>query len=246
MSCSDVLAALAPFHACVDTLDGARVTTHCLYPSFEPVQIYVVRFGDGFRVHDGGGADRAAWLHGRDEQLIRKMLLRQAARYHLALRDGILSAEAPNSSALLSAILAVANASASAANAVIERAVAAAEHDLVERVYGVLSKRYGTERVKRNFPVIGQSGKQYDFDFGIPRDEKGPILIDTVVPHHASIAHKYVAFSDVAADGANTPDRWAVYDKPLDPEDASLMRQVAALVPFASLDAAMMREAPLR
>ena len=245
MSCDDVFAALAPFHTCVETVDGARVTTHCLYPSFEPVEVYVVRFGDGFRVHDGGGADRAAWLHGRDEQLIRKMLSRQAARYHLTLDDGALSTEAPDASWLLSAILSVANASATAANAVIERAVAAAEYDLVEKVYGVLSKRYGSERVKRKFPVIGQSGKQYDFDFGITRVNRAPILIDTVVPHHVSIAHKYVAFSDVAAEGPSSPDRWAVYDKPLEPDDASLMRQVAALVPFASLDAAMMREASL-
>jgi hypothetical protein len=173
------------------------------------------------------------------------MLTRQAARYHLKLNDSVLSVDAPSSSGLLSAILAVANASAAAANAVIERAIDAAEHDLVDKVYGLLSRRYGPERIKRKFTVVGHSGKQYDFDFGIPRANRTPILIDTVVPHHVSIAHKYVAFSDVAADGPTSPDRWAVYDKPLDPEDASLMRQVAALVPFASLDSAIMREAPL-
>ncbi len=84
--------------------------------------------------------------------------------------------------------------------------------------------------------MIGQSGKKYDFDFSIPRPDGTPILIDTVVPHHVSIAHKYVAFSDVAASGEGDTKRWAVFDKPLEVDDASLMRQVATLVPFKSLD----------
>ena len=239
MSCDVIKSALSPFLECSEKVDGCRVITHCLYPSFDPVVVYVVRFGDGYRVHDGGGADRAAWLHGRDEQLIRKMIGRQAARFGLSVINGALTGDVPDATWLLSAILSVANASAAAANAALERAAVAAELDLVERVFGVLRKRFGEENVKREVLVIGHSGKQYEFDFSIPRPDKPPILIDTVVPHHASIAHKYVAFADVAADGTQVPDRWAVYDKPLESDDASLMRQVADLVPFANLGRAI-------
>ena len=242
MSCDAIKAALAPFLECAETGEGTCISTHCLYPSFDPVNVYVIKLGDGFRVHDGGGADRSSWLHGRDEQLSHKMLARYASRYHLTVKDGVLTANAPSASWLLSAILSVANASSLAANATIERVVASAELDLVERVFGVLSRRYGEGNVKRKVPVIGHSGKQYEFDFSVPRPNRSPILIDTVVPHHASIAHKYVAFADVAADGDQMPERWAVYDKPLEPDDASLMRQVAALVPFNTLNEAVAKE----
>lgn len=236
MSCDDVQAALAPLYVCTETPDGARVATHCLYPSFDPVNVYVVRLGDGFRVHDGGGAERASWLHGRDDRLITKMLNRYADRYDLKLSGGILTAEAHSPEWLLSAMLAVANASAAAANAVVEHVVAAVENELTDRVYEVLRKTVGEPPIAREFSFVGKSGKEHHFDFAVRRGERAPILIDTVTPHHVSIAHKYVAFADVAADGREDLDRFAVYDKPLHSDDAALMRQVADLLPFASLE----------
>ncbi len=152
MSCDAIKAALAPFLECVETTEGARVVTHCLYPSFNPVEVYVVKYGDGYRVHDGGGADRAAWAHGRDELLIRKMLARYALRYHATAKEGVIVADAADTSWLMSAILAVANASAGAANATVERVIAAAEIDLVERVFGVLRHRYGEKEIGRKVP----------------------------------------------------------------------------------------------
>ena len=135
MPCADVIEAFAGFNSCVEFEHGTRVSTHCLYPSFDPVNVYVVRFGDGFRVHDGGGAERASWLHGRDDKLTTRMLNRYAQRYDLKHSNGVLTGDAATIDWLYSAILAVANASAAAANAAVEHVVAAAESSLRERVF---------------------------------------------------------------------------------------------------------------
>src|SRR4051812_4425159 len=138
MSCDDVRAALASFGGCTETEQGSRVTTHCLYPSFDPVNIFVVRFGDGFRVHDAGGAMHSAWLHARDEPLIRRMLNRYAGRYQIKVSEDSLVADASSADWLTSAILAVANASAAAAHAALEHMVAATEGQLKEKILSVL------------------------------------------------------------------------------------------------------------
>lgn len=126
MICDDIRAALAEGDVCDETDDrGARIVTHCLYPSFEPVEVYVSHFGDGYRVTDGGGAAVAAFLHGRDE--LGKVLARECARFGVDCTADTVVAEAPNLEWLRAAILAVSNASAAAAGAALERVAVAAE-----------------------------------------------------------------------------------------------------------------------
>jgi hypothetical protein len=239
--CEDVQAALGPLQVCVETPDGARVATQCLYPSFDPVTVFVARVGEIYRVHDGGGAERAAWTHGRDEQLIRRMLARHAARHHIKVVDGMLEAEAPGPEWLLSAMLAVANASANAANAILERSITAGETLLRDKVYDVLAKAFDPRIVKREFPFVGRSGKEHHFDFAIHKRHEPLLLIDTVLPHHVSVSAKYVAFADARFDSSREIGRFAVYDRPLEQGDASLLQQVADLVPFRSLEPGVKR-----
>jgi hypothetical protein len=66
-------------------------------------------------------------------------------------------------------------------------------------------------------------------------------LIDTVLPHHVSISAKYVAFADTRCDRSTEIGRFAVYDRPLDRAHASLLQQVADLVPFRSLEPGIKR-----
>lgn len=241
MVCQDVQAALGPFYACVETEDGARLTTQCLYPSFDPVAVFVARVGDAYRVHDGGGAERAAWTHGKDQHLIRRMLARHAARYQISVVDGVLVAEAGGVDWLLSAILAVANASAFAANAIIDQSIAAAESDLRDKVYRVLSKTFDASMIRKEFPFVGRSGKEHRFDFAVRKPHNHLLLIDTVLPHHVSVAAKYVAFADARLERGNGIERFAVYDRPLERGDASLLQQVADLVPLRSLEPGVKR-----
>src|ERR1700676_1003793 len=83
MACDDIQKAMADFLACEQTPEGARIATHCLYPSFENVRVFVGKSGDGFTVHDGAGAYNTSWLHGRDDDLIGKSLSQAADRFQL-------------------------------------------------------------------------------------------------------------------------------------------------------------------
>ncbi len=238
MICESIRKALSDFNACEDTLDGARVATHCLYPSFETVQVYVVKMGDGYKVHDGAGAYRSAWGHGRDEGVISRALSAEASRFHLGcFNDSLISAEVPEEW-LQSVILSVANASSFAANRAVARFVQAAEEALIEKIDHTLAYSFGQEHIARNFSIRGKSGGERHFDFALRNGDDYGILINGVSPHHASINSKYVAFSDT--DG--TPDKkFAVFEKTLESDDTALLQQVASIVPLASLAAGARR-----
>lgn len=151
MICEAVQGALSNFGSCEESESGARIPTHCLYPSFETVHVHIVRYGDGFKVHDGSGAFRCAWDHGRDAPMITRCLSREASRYHISVREGSLVADAPTIDWLGSAILSVCNASAAAANAAVAHFAAAAESDLADRINESLVREFTKKRVAREF-----------------------------------------------------------------------------------------------
>ncbi|WP_316184253.1 hypothetical protein [Bradyrhizobium sp. SZCCHNRI1003] len=235
-ACDEITAALSLYEVCSETEQGTRITTHCLYPSFEPVSVFVVRFGDGFRVHDGGGAVRSAWTHGRDEAAVGRLLSRQAQKYQIKVSDDALVAEAPNAEWLASAILAVANASAATAHAALDRFVAATETALKDKILQVLKTKLPAAMIAVDYEVAGQS-KRHRFDFAVKEFDGSMLLLNAVAPHHISISAKYVAFSDVIhrETAGIRVDRWAVHDKNLDAADISLLQQVADIVPMQAL-----------
>jgi hypothetical protein len=232
MHCDDIRAIMDSLHLCEETEFGLRVRTHCLYPSFSPVDVFVAKIGDSFRIHDGASAAREAWLHGRDHVLISGCLKREAENYRLKVLDGSMVADAHNEEWLASAILSVANASAAAANSAVARLSAAAEESLVERIADALSRSFNKDKIVREFPLRGKSGKEHRFDFALLDHGREQIIIDAISPHHTSISAKYVSFAD--ADGPSI-HKFAVYDKPLLRDDVSLMQQVAEIVPLGAL-----------
>lgn len=235
--CDDVRAALGSAEFCEETERGARVVTNCLYPSFEPVSVFVARFGDGYAVSDAGGAVAAAWIHGRDD--IKKILKREALRFGVEAAGDSIQAEASSLEWLRTAILAVANASGSAARHAVERAVLANEKILAERIYEALAKVVPAQRIARDFEYRGASGKNWRADYAVVTDSNR-LIINAVTPHHASISAKYVAFADVESDSKSV-EKFAVFERPLASDDKSLITQVAALVPIKSLPAGTRR-----
>jgi hypothetical protein len=242
MLCDQITAALAELSECQATGDGSRITTQCLYPSFEPVQVYVVGFGEGFKVHDGGGAVRSGWYHGKDGSLIHRAVARQAAFHQLSVVEDALVSEVPSRDWLVAAVLAVANASAAAAFSAIEHSAAASDDMLREQIYRILKEVVPPKRLTQYYEIIGRSGKRYKFDFALQRANDNLILVDAVSPHHVSIAAKYVAFSDTKSDENTVSGRFAVYDRPLESDDAELIKQVADLIPFTGLHSGVRRE----
>lgn len=234
MICEDVRAAMGAGEVCEETELGARVATHCLYPSFSPVHVYVSKLGHGYRVTDAGGAVRSAWNHGREEVHSGRFLSREAARYHLKVSGTALIADAPSLEWLRAAVLAVANASASVAHAAVGKAAAAAEKVLRDRIYDALSHTAPAADIRSDVEVVGASGDKRHFDYGVRTDDGHTLLLSAVAPHHSSIYAKYVAFADTKELDEGLA-RFAVYDRPLDSGDVSLMMQVADLVPINAL-----------
>jgi hypothetical protein len=243
--CDDIRAALSGFEICTETEHGSRVTTHCVYPSFEPVDVFVVRFGDGFRVHDGGGAVRSGWTHGRDNLLISRMLSKQATKYQIKVSDDALVADTPSADWLASAIMAVANASAAAAHAALDRFVVATEAVLKERILSALKVAFPAKMIAVEYEIAGES-KKHRFDFAVTETSGSVLLLDAVAPHHISVASKYVAFSDISHRKDLRTDRWAVHEKELDAGDASLLLQVAEIVPVKALPEGLKRRVLLQ
>ncbi|MBY5591324.1 hypothetical protein HFO49_28295 [Rhizobium leguminosarum] len=229
---------MAGFEACEPTLDGARIATHCLYPSFESVHVYVVKDGDAFIVHDGKGAYHAAWAHGRDERAIAKALGSEAAHYHLVVEKNRLELRNVAAGWLRPAILAVANASASAANFVMARAAFAADDDLVAKIGAILSRKISPSRIAKDYIIRGSSGGDRHFDYAVRGHDGYDLLVNGITSHHASYAAKYVAFSDVETDVSN---KIAVRDAPLKTDVESLMLKVATIVPLTALAGSKVR-----
>lgn len=241
VSCSAIKEALAPFADCEATPNGARILTHCLYPSFQPVAVYVVGFGKGFIVHDGGDAQAVCWAHGRDERATTRYFNEQATKHGLRYVDGNLKLVIEDPTWLASAILAVANAASGAANASVEHIARSAMVVLQDAIHQALIGRFAKSNVLVHPTRTGGSGRSYDFDFGVI-DSGRMVLIDAVTPYAASINSKYTAFSDVmqTLDGIG----FAVFDRPLQAPEKTLLSQVAQVVPLASMTRGVERELP--
>jgi hypothetical protein len=235
MDCNELKEHLSQLFTCVRSEDGLRVATMCLYPSFDQVHIHVVKVQEGFFVHDGGGAYRSAWDHGRNDDLIRKVINREASKLSLLVDNFTLGAKVKSVEWLPSAMMAVANASAFSAKSAVERVVAAMEEELSAKIFVALKRIVAEPQIQREFVVIGQSGKEHRFDFAVKKSNGRFLLLDAISPHHSSIAHKYVSFADMKAVTDDGSDRFAVYERPLSADDASLIVQVAQLVPLSAV-----------
>jgi len=212
-----------------------------MYPSFEPVRIHIAKVKGGYRVHDGGGVMQAAWDHGRDIAAAGRAVGRHASINSLQSVEGQLAVDVPSEDWLVSAILSIANASAAAAADAIDAAVPA-HSTFADRVEEVIKGIVLPSHLVRDYEVRGRSGKRYSFDFALRGASRRWLIVQTIVPHPASVSSKYVAFSDTRDAEEAEPRGLAVYESPLDDGDAALMRQVADLVPFTSLDSGIRAE----
>jgi len=225
----------APMRACVETEQGARIETSCLYPSFEPVAVYIVKYGDTFIVHDAGAAVHCALVHGRTSEEAEAALKFQANRYGLAAKDGTLSVSCASADWLQGGILAVANASAAAANAVVDMDLLeqeGADDDLRAEIGEILHKRFDKSRIIAKIRRTGRTGKTFVFDYAVMRNDR-VVLIDAVTPHPASVVYKYAAFSQVRA--RSQGGAIAAYNRALKSDDSLLLQEVADVMPISAL-----------
>lgn len=231
LDCQEITSALGEFGFCEKTERGTRVTTHCLYPSFEPVSIFVVSGKIGYEVHDNAGAVTSAWLHGRERAAIGKILAKSARIYGCEFNKDVISCRAFESGGLYGAILSVANASADAAWAALGKETVQGEESLVVRTHAVLERSHQNLELRKDFEYPGKSGKHYKFDIAAFREDD-LALFEAVLPHPYSIASKYLAFSDTETRPGLY--KYAVFDQSLPSEDRALISNVADLVSYNS------------
>jgi hypothetical protein len=232
MACDDIKKVMADFAECEVTPEGARIATHCLYPSFEHVRVFVARLGEGFTVHDGAGAYNTAWLHGRDDALIAKSIMEAAERFDLYVSGKAIAGRVQSLDWLANAILSVANASSLAAHDAVDKILVAQEEALVDRIGKTLTEVVAPKDLSRNVNIRGASGGLRHFDFILRRESPHPIYINSVTPRRNSIAAKYVSFADTRVE---TRFKLAVHDRELETGDTALLQQVAFVMPLASL-----------
>lgn len=232
LDCNTITTQLGEFGSCEPTSDGLYVTTNCLYPSFEPVGVYVVGHGDGYIVHDNADAARLASMYGVDERTYQRFAALYAREYGCEVSGLQVECGADNENWLWSAIATVANASADAAKAAVRKVRVAKEVSLVTRAKAVFDQAKWKPQTKLDHNYLGVSGKIHTFDLAVMSGEK-TALIDAVTPHHNSIAAKYLAFSDTASHSGIY--KYALYEGDLSSEDKSLLSNVADLIPYKSL-----------
>lgn len=233
--CAMIAPTLSRYADCVETAGGLRVRTTCLYPSFEPVFIFVAKLGDGFRVSDGGEACRVAEAHGQARGAARSKVHQHAQRYGLDFERGAIVAKIDALEWLDSAIVSVANAAASGATDALPDVTSFVEEEIAERLYERLVNYVPKHKIGRDVERRGNSGRKYRFDFEVRSEIIS--LFDTVIAHPNSVTSRFVAFSD-AGQGEDVAG-YIVYDGKLKKEDKALLQDVAITLPISGFDAAL-------
>ncbi len=216
----------------LETVDGVRVSTDCLYPSFSTVNVYIVKKGNGYIVHDAGEAASCAWIHGRDYESVLKRFKKSASLYRCDFEENVFKVVAQSSEWLRSAVLSVANAAADAANAVVSKANLEKNINLEQMLEKVLKKAVFTKDYKKEYSYTGASGRSYKFDFAIEKPQS-IILIGAVSPHANSINSKFAAFSDT--EYSSSVHKHIVHSGDLRSSDKVLLSNVADLISIKDL-----------
>lgn len=234
MNCEFLHSLMAKHSDCEVTERGLRFATHCYYPSFDRVAVYVSKHGDGFRVTDGGDAAKSAFIHGRDDQAFDASLKRACARYGVEPMEGALVAEVENSDWLFPAILAVANGAAQAASETSTKVAVRNTKELRAKIHSALVDVVPEHTLATDYTRRGKSGRLWRIDFAVV-EERHPLLVKAISPDINSINSNYTTFDDIYEAESNRSRRFSVYNRQLGNEDRSLMLRVAELVPLSAL-----------
>jgi len=240
VTCDLITAALSQMH-CEETADGFRVVTHCLYPNFDQVAVYVQKHLDGFLVHDGGEGFDFAFLEARNPTALKAYMREFAALFGVDSDGHRIYGRAMSPDWLPNVLLAVANAAAAASSAVVSPGLdvqSDESQELAEQTYAQLRQAFSDKEVHRRIKRRGRTGRLYTFAFGVSVGSQSS-LIDTVTPNQISVASRFTSFSAVSA--RTLGGAFLTHDRPIPNEDAALLAEVADVVPIEALLASVQR-----
>ncbi len=224
--CDTVVSGSADFRSCKESDNGARVRTTCIFPSFEPVFVYVVRFGDGFVVHEAGETMAVILSHGQDGSVASRVIRTECKRFDLTFEGRRISVKIDAPEWLDNAIVAVANTAAMAAYAAVSDSSRKREHELADTLFDLLTPRLPRGSLVKDYDYHGASGRRYRFDLAV-QARSGLSLIQTIRPNANSVNAKYVALADVP--DSDEVQRIAAHAGDLAPEDILLLQNVATV-----------------
>ena len=222
--CDSIFASTSSLREYKETEHGVRIRTTCVFPSFEPVFVYVVKLGSGFVVHDAGETMAVILTHGQGGNAASRSIRIECKRYDLAFEKGMISFKVDNDKWLESAIVAVSSSAASAARVAIRDSKANSERELVDVIFSMLEPKFDKGSILKKYSYSGKSGRHYQFDLAVKRKEQ-LTLIETVTAHANSINSKYVAMADVSSDFGVT--KIVAHNDDLSNEDIILLQDVA-------------------
>jgi hypothetical protein len=237
MKCDLIVAALADLQ-CKQTADGARVLTHCLYPNFDQVAVYVQQHLDGYLVHDGGEVFDLAFLEGRNPAKLKGHMRDFAALYGVDSDEHRIFGRALSAAWLPNVVMAVANAAAASASAFVTSRAEQDDGEFRERTYEVLKAAFTGDNVTPRVKRRGRTGRFYSFAFSVAFQDR-IALVDTVTPNPISVSTRFTSFS--ATDARSLGGAFLAYNRPLEAADAALLSEVADVLPLEVLVASIER-----
>lgn len=243
----------------VSTELGVRTQTHCVYPGFDPVCVYVGKgAGEGIRISDAGEAWEVAHRLCGISQIPSESLFRKIAKKHgiefsaersgeqfdqgpaqstkreNRLRNGLqLKATIRSPDWLLSAILSVSNAAVDAVTTAIQHLQSTVEDEKIaaREIGKVLRNSKFVLEYEPNISIVGETGHKYKYDYRV-KSINGIYLVRSQSAHGAAINASFRAFSDTV-DFSNK-HKWAVIHDELNPQDLALLQTVSTPVHFST------------
>jgi len=224
--CDIIVASTSSLWACNETENGARIRTTCVFPSFEPVFVYVAKLGDGFVVHDAGETVAVILAHGQDGDAAKRVIRSECKRYDVTFGERRISLKIDAGEWLETAIVAIANTAAAASRNALKDNNKKVEIDLADIIFQLLEPKLAKGAITKGFPYRGESGRRYKFDLAV-QGRDNLTLIETVTPHAISVNSKYVALADVPSEAA--VKKIAAHNNDLAQEDILLLQNVATV-----------------
>lgn len=215
--------------------EGAVIATPILAYGHTFVPVHINAHRDGTLVSDGGFAKREATLLGGDN-LFSAQARKAAIHYGVQCDGDIFFALEPDAEidALTTAVAAVANASKSAIEGIMQRMAEThvdANRELVLR--SITASFHHTQVLTGAKARLHGAREQWDFDVVVQAPSR-TLAVDIIAPHSGSVTSAFAKFSDVK-DRANAPKGVGVLlDKEKTPR-LRLITDVASLVPLEAV-----------
>lgn len=243
MTCpNNIQQAVSSLVGCAPYGDGFRVYTTCLYPSNEVVQVIVRGGVNEFTVSDDGGAIAAIEAAGVELMAGDKSLRKYIHVQGLRVEHGAIISPKVSAEQLPVAILLVANASQEAAYRELESRKLKPNRNFKHMVEKLLLQRF-PDRTEKQLVVVGESTKQYKFDYGVRSADGRVLLVDAVTPDYSSIASAVLANLDVRNLKDDHFVQRIVYDdrEPWKAEDILLLHNGAPTIPYSEFSRSLDR-----